>query len=190
MLFFFQAIICGEETVDVCLSLGGLRVIRIAADVPKATLSSVVGSMSIQNTVKGNESIKLNPLALNARLVLDWNSLTEMSESKRLGRVKIAVIPREDFGWVKPASKVIWEPSINEEFEQQEKKLASMVRTKGKRHDAKWKSDFLKAVTLGLSMCKKSHVSFSSEISAGILTTLIGTSLNDKTVVAMMIYKA
>lgn len=172
-----------------CLSLGDSRVIRIAADVPKATLSSVVGSMSIQNTVKGNESIKLNPLAQNARLVLDWDSLTEMNESKRLGKVKIGVIPREGFGWVKPASKVIWEPSINEEFEQQEKKLASMVRAKGKRHDAKGKSEFLKAVTLGLSMCKKSDASFSSEISAGILTTLIGTHLNNTTGVAMMIYK-
>jgi hypothetical protein len=166
----------GEETVDVCLALGGSRAIRIAADIPKVTLASLVGSMRIQNTVKANESAKLNPLALNAKLVLDSDSLAEMNESTRLGKVKIGVTPRKGFGWLQPCSKVLWEPSVNEEFEQQEKKLATMVRAKKVGNDSKSKSEFLKAVTLGLNMCKTSDVSFSSEISAGILTTLIGTS--------------
>lgn len=189
--YILQAIMFGEESVDVCLAIQGSRVIKIAADVPKATLASVVGSMCIQNTVAGNESAKLNPLALNARLVLDSDSLGKMNESKSLGKVAIDVTPREGFGWVKPASKVIWEPSINEEFEQHEKKLASMVRTRGKRHDSKSRSEFLKAVTIGLSMCKKSDVSFSGEISAGILTTLIGKVYFDCGTcdVAMMNYK-
>lgn len=181
----------GEESVDVCLAIQGSRIIKIAADVPKATLASVVGSMCIQNTVTGNESAKLNPLALNARLVLDSDSLGEMNESKSLGKVTIDVTPIEGFGWVKPASKVIWEPSIKEEFEQHEKKLASMVRTRGKRHDSKSRSEFLKAVTIGLNMCKTSDVSFSGEISAGILTTLIGKAYFDCSTygVAMMNYK-
>lgn len=167
----------GEESVDVCLALESSRVIRISADIPKATLTSVVGSLCIQNTVKENESTKLNPLALNARLALDHDNLAEINESKRLGKVKINLTPREGFGWIQPAAALTWEPSINPEFEEYEKTLASLVRAlaKGGKHDAKSKSEFLKAVTLGLNKCKILDVSFSSEISAGILVALIGT---------------
>lgn len=175
-----QAFVTGETSIGIYLAIKDSRVIQITADVPKVSLSSVVGSMCIQNNVRGNESAKLNKLALHAKIVLDPDSQAVLNESKRLGKVTVQLHPGEMFGLVQPVNDFIWKPSIDSQFEEHEKKLASILRDMSKEgsKNSKSKTEFLKAVALGLEKCKKMHVSFSGELSARLLATLIGTQLS------------
>lgn len=167
-----QVVVGDGPSLAICLVCSGTGAFHVSAKIPKPTLSSVVGSLCLQSGEKA-----LNSLATYADLVLDPESRNSLRQSKRLGKVNVAlkVDQKGDANLlVHKSSEVIWDPAVSQDVESIEEKLSGIVSAEGKMN-AKIKAAFLNTVSSAVDLCKKRRVSLASDVSGKTLIKLIGT---------------
>lgn len=173
-----QAILYGEASVDMIVSCKDGGISHVNMNIPKPSLSALVGSFNIQSTL-GQREVR-NSLAMNARRALDLeaNSLVT-KRAKQLGRVQIGLEPGDGGKeLVHIPTNFSWKPAMNKELMAVETEITDILEgvQPDLKMDAKTKSKLLKCIISALDRCKKSKCSLSSNVAARILAVLIGMS--------------
>ncbi|KAI8103661.1 hypothetical protein M9435_004995 [Picochlorum sp. BPE23] len=170
-----QAILYGEALVDMIVSCKDGGILHVNMNIPKPSLSALVGSFNIQSTL-GDREVR-NILAMNARRALDLEANSVgTTRTKQLGRVQIGVEPGDGGNeLVHVPTKFSWKPAMNKELMSVETEITDILEGvhPDLKMDAKTKSKLLKCIIGALDRCKKSKCSLSSNVAARILAVLI-----------------
>jgi len=170
-----QAILYGEALVDMIVSCKDGGILHVNMNIPKPSLSALVGSFNIQSTL-GDREVR-NILAMNARRALDLEANSAVTtRTKQLGRVQIGVEPGDGGNeLVHVPTKFSWKPAMNKELMSVETEITDILEGvhPDLKMDAKTKSKLLKCIIGALDRCKKSKCSLSSNVAARILAVLI-----------------
>ncbi|KAI8103129.1 hypothetical protein M9434_005914 [Picochlorum sp. BPE23] len=170
-----QAILYGEALVDMIVSCKDGGILHVNMNIPKPSLSALVGSFNIQSTL-GDREVR-NSLAMNARRALDLEANSVgTTRTKQLGRVQIGVEPGDGGNeLVHVPTKFSWKPAMNKELVSVETEITDILEGvhPDLKMDAKTKSKLLKCIIGALDRCKKSKCSLSSNVAARILAILI-----------------
>eukprot|EP00889_Picochlorum_renovo_P003131 jgi/Picre1/30161/NNA_005530.t1 len=145
-----QAIFYGEALVDMIVSCKDGGILHVNMNIPKPSLSALVGSFNIQSTL-GDREVR-NSLAMNARRALDLEANSVgTTRTKQLGRVQIDVEPGDGGNeLVHVPTKFSWKPAMNKELISVKTEITDILEGvhPDLKMDAKTKSKLLKILAV------------------------------------------